>query len=66
MKENRIFSMSFASVYPFYVQKVKKKGRTKEEVDEIISWLTGYDSSYLEKKMLLMLILRPSLKKHRR
>ena len=52
MKENRIFSMSFASVYPFYVQKAKKKGRTKEEVDEIISWLTGYDSSYLEKQIV--------------
>ena len=51
MKENKIFGMSFASVYPFYVQKAEKKGRTKEEVDEIISWLTGYDSSGLEKQI---------------
>lgn len=35
--------MSFASVYPHYIQKAEKKGRTKEEVDEIIFWLTGYD-----------------------
>lgn len=40
--------MSFASVYPHYVAKAEKKGRTKEEVDDIICWLTGYDSDGLE------------------
>ncbi len=42
MAEHRIFSMSFASVYPFYVAKAEKKGRSRAEVDEIIVWLTGY------------------------
>lgn len=41
--------MAFASVYPLYVQKAEKKGRTKAEVDAIIFWLTGYDSEQLEK-----------------
>lgn len=39
--------MSFASIYPHYVQKAKKKGKTKEEVDLIIYWLTGYDQNVL-------------------
>ena len=42
MARHRIYSISFASVYPHYVAKAEKKGRTKEEVDEIILWLTGY------------------------
>ncbi len=42
MAEHRIYSMSFASVYPLYVTKAQKKGRTQEEVDEIVMWLTGY------------------------
>jgi hypothetical protein len=42
MQKHRIYSMSFAKVYPLYVAKVEKKGRTREELDEIISWLTGY------------------------
>lgn len=41
--------MSFASVYPHYIAKAEKKGRTKAEVNEIISWLTGYDENELEK-----------------
>lgn len=41
--------MSFASVYPLYVQKAAKKGRTKEEVDEIILWLTGYSGEQLQR-----------------
>ncbi|HET9233020.1 MAG TPA: DUF2200 domain-containing protein [Candidatus Eisenbacteria bacterium] len=41
-KKHRIYAMSFASVYPLYVQKAEKKARTKKEVDEIILWLTGY------------------------
>jgi hypothetical protein len=48
-KKPRIFTTSFGSVYPLYVQKVEKKGRTKEEVDEIISWLTGYSGKRLQK-----------------
>jgi hypothetical protein len=40
--------MSFASVYPHYIQKVEKKGRTKEELDTIIFWLTGYDEKSLQ------------------
>ena len=45
----RVFAMSFASVYPLYVQKAERKGRTKEEVDEIITWLTGYDAKGLRR-----------------
>lgn len=44
---HRIYKMSFASVYPLYVAKAEKKGRTKAEVDQIISWLTGYDARAL-------------------
>jgi hypothetical protein len=43
--------MSFAGVYPHYVQKVEKKGRTKEEVDTIICWLTGYDRKTLQQQI---------------
>jgi hypothetical protein len=42
MDTDRVFRMSFASVYPLYVQKAEKKGRKKKEVDEVICWLTGY------------------------
>ena len=48
MKKHRIYTMSFASVYPHYVAKAEKKGRTKAEVDQIISWLTGYRQKGLE------------------
>ena len=48
-KKPRIFTISFASVYPLYVQKAEKKGRTKKEVDEIITWLTGYSSAQVAK-----------------
>ena len=48
-KKPRIFTTSFGSVYPLYVQKAAKKGRTKEEVDEIISWLTGYSGEQLQR-----------------
>lgn len=43
MAVHRIYHMSFASVYPLYISKVEKKGRTKAEVDQVIDWLTGYD-----------------------
>ncbi|HET7543028.1 MAG TPA: DUF2200 domain-containing protein [Polyangiaceae bacterium] len=48
-KKPRIFTTSFASVYPLYVQKAGKKGRTKEEVDEVIAWLTGYGGKRLQR-----------------
>jgi hypothetical protein len=48
MNTHRIYSMSFSRVYPLYIQKVEKKGRTKAEVNEIIRWLTGYDQQELD------------------
>jgi len=52
MKDNaRLYKMSFASVYPLYIQKAEKKGRTKEEVDTIIFWLTGYDNKTLQQQI---------------
>lgn len=44
----RVYAMTFASVYPYYIAKAEKKGRTKDEVDEIIRWLTGYTQKGLE------------------
>lgn len=49
--EHKIFKTSFASVYPLYVKKAERKDRTKEEVDKIIFWLTGYDQSGLKKQL---------------
>lgn len=49
MDNERVFAMSFAGVYPHYVTKAEKKGRTKDEVDEIIRWLTGYTKAGLAK-----------------
>ena len=51
MDNSRVFKMSFASVYPHYIQKAEKKGRTKEEVDTIICWLTGYDQKSLQRQI---------------
>ena len=51
MAKHRIYSVSFASVYPMYVAKAKKKGRTQKEVDQIIQWLTGYSSSKLKAEL---------------
>ncbi|MCY4778864.1 DUF2200 domain-containing protein [Sphingobacterium sp. UT-1RO-CII-1] len=52
MKTNeRVYRMSFASVYPHYIAKVEKKGRTKVELDEVIFWLTGYDKLTLQNKI---------------
>jgi hypothetical protein len=50
-KKPRVFAMSFASVYPLYLQKAAKKGRTKMEVDEVISWLTGYKGRSLQRAL---------------
>lgn len=51
MKKPRIYTMSFASVYPLYIQKAMKKGRTENEVDEIIFWLTGYNHDSLQQQI---------------
>ncbi|MFD7306646.1 DUF2200 domain-containing protein [Promicromonospora sp. NPDC059942] len=47
MARHRIFAMSFASIYPLYVQKVERKGHTTAELDQVLTWLTGYDDAGL-------------------
>ena len=51
MAEHKIYKMSFSSVYPHYITKAERKERTKEEVDEIILWLTGYSQAELEEQI---------------
>ena len=51
MNTQRIYRMLFSSVYPLYLAKVERKGKTKEEVDTIIKWLIGYDQKTLEKQL---------------
>tara|TARA_R110001599_G_scaffold160058_5_gene347699 strand:- start:461 stop:811 length:351 start_codon:yes stop_codon:yes gene_type:complete len=51
MPAHRIFSTPFATVYPLYVKKAERKGRTKEEVDRVICWLTGYDEAGLQQQI---------------
>jgi len=51
MTEHRIFTTEFAKVYPMYVQKAERKNRTKDEVDQIICWLTGYSEAGLRKQI---------------
>ena len=51
MEYSRVFKMSFASVYPHYISKAEKKGKTKQELDTIIFWLIGFDKEALEKKI---------------
>lgn len=51
MENTRVFKMSFAGVYPLYIKKAEKKGRTKEEVDAVICWLTGYDERGLQNQI---------------
>ena len=51
MTGHRIYSMAFASVYPAYIAKVEKKGRTKKEVDEVVRWLTGYSQRELDQQL---------------
>ncbi len=51
MAQHRIFTTPFARVYPMYVQKAERKNRTKEEVDQIICWLTGYDQAGLQQQI---------------
>jgi hypothetical protein len=52
MAKHRIYAMSFASVYPLYVAKAERKGRSKAEVDRIICWLTGYSRTELEAQLV--------------
>ena len=51
MAEHRIFATKFAKVYPLYVQKAERKNRTKEEVDQVICWLTGYSRTQLRQQI---------------
>ena len=51
MDLQRVFKMSFASIYPLYIQKVEKKGRTKKELDEVLCWLTGYTPKALAEQI---------------
>jgi hypothetical protein len=51
MKKERVYALVFANVYPLYIKKAEAKGRTKEEVDTIIFWLTGYDKQALKKQI---------------
>ena len=51
MDNSRVFKMTFASVYPHYITKAEKKGRTKEELDEVIYWLTGYNKKTLQQQI---------------
>ena len=51
MKKHRIYTISVGSVYPHYIAKVEKKGRTKAELDEVVRWLTGYDQEELEARL---------------
>lgn len=51
MNKDRIYALVFASVYPLYINKVTRKGRTKEEVDTIIFWMTGYDQHTLQQQI---------------
>ena len=52
MEKQKILKMSFSKVYPFYIEKAVKKGRTKEEVDQIIFWLTGYNNDLLKDQLV--------------
>lgn len=51
MPKHPVFAMPFAKVYPMYVQKAERKGRTRAEVDEVICWLTGYDAAGLRRQI---------------
>ncbi len=51
MPKHRIYSIAFSKIYPMYVQKVERKGRSKKEVDQVICWLTGYTQAGLQKQI---------------
>lgn len=61
MPKHHIFAMSFAKVYPLYVQKAEGKNRTKIEVDQIICWLTGYDQAGLRQQIKKEVDFKPAL-----
>ncbi|MFA9375295.1 MAG: DUF2200 domain-containing protein [Lachnotalea sp.] len=52
VENQRIYTMPFSSIYPLYIKKVERKGRTKKEVDEIIFWLTGYEEHSLQQQII--------------
>lgn len=58
MDDHRVYKYSFASVYPHYIAKAERKGRTKAEVDEIIRWLTGYSQQQLDDQIAAKIDLR--------
>jgi hypothetical protein len=64
MNNTKIFDMPFASVYPLYIRKVEKKGRTKAEVDAVIFWLTGIMTKHCDSRSTGRVILEPFLLKH--
>lgn len=51
MNPERVYRLVFGSIYPLYIQKAERKGRTREEVDEILFWLTGYDKQALQRRI---------------
>lgn len=51
MKPNRVFAMKFGGVYPHYVEKAERKNRTKQELDQVLCWLTGYNQQQLERQI---------------
>ena len=59
----RVYAISFAKVYPLYVAKAEKKGRTKSEVDEVIRWLTGYSQKKLEAQIARKKTSKPSMRR---
>lgn len=62
MQLERVFAYSFASIHPLYVKKVESKGRTKEELEEVLCWLTGYDKNQLARQIELGVDLRTFFK----
>jgi hypothetical protein len=63
MKPERVFAYTFASIYPHYLKKVDSKGRTKDELDQVLEWLTGYDSKVGPTYELFLSRLRSSMKR---
>lgn len=57
-QDERIANMTFGSVYPLYLAKVEKKGRTKQELDEVIQWLTGFDAATIQRLISLRINFR--------
>lgn len=63
MQNTKIYTMPFAKVYPLYIKKVEKKGRSKSEVDQVIFWLTGYDQKPSKSTSINKPTSKPSLQK---